>query len=86
MTLSFQRFYIKFGDLLSTSCSRITFKRYTSGLRNSLKEEKISRRNDKSGEIETHCKNAREKWRKTKKEKQEEEQQKQLNIAINFPV
>lgn len=61
MTLSFQRFYIKFGDLLSTSCSRITFKRYTSGLRNSLKEEKISRRNDKSGEIETHCKNAREK-------------------------
>lgn len=86
MTLSFQRFYIKFGDLLSTSCSRITFKRYTSGLRNSLKEKKISRRNDKSGEIETHCKNAREKWRTTKKEKQEEEQQKQLNIAINFPV
>lgn len=87
MTLSFQRFYIKFGDLLSTSCSRITFKRYTSGLRNSLKEEKISRRNDKSGEIETHCKNAREKnGGKQKKEKQEEEQQKQLNIAINFPV
>lgn len=69
MTLSFQRFYIKFGDLLSTSCSRITFKRYTSGLRNSLKEKKISRRNDKSGEIETHCKNAREKMEENKKGK-----------------
>lgn len=69
MTLSFQRFYIKFGDLLSTSCSRITFKRYTSGLRNSLREKKIRRRNDKSGEIETHCKNAREKMEENKKRK-----------------
>lgn len=86
MTLSFQRSYIKFGDLLSTSCRRITFKRYTSGLLNSLKEKKISRTDDKSGEIETHCKNAREKMEENKKKKQEEERQKQLNIAINFPV
>ena len=69
MTLSFQRSYIKFGDLLSTSCRRITFKRYTSGLLNSLKEKKISRTDDKSGEIETHCKNAREKMEDNKKRK-----------------
>ena len=86
MTLTFPRFYIKFGDLLSTSCRSITFKRYTSGLRNSLNEKKVNRTDDKRGEMETHCKNAIGKMEENKKKKHEEEQQKQLNIAINFPV